>query len=184
METSELLKYRAKHIVPERTNRIQQAIIEKDYKTFAELTMKDSNQMHAAVLDTYPPCTYMNDVSHAVVELIHSYNEAVNSVKVAYTYDAGPNTTLYLLEKDVPAVLGVLDHFFPPLKDNLVEYRRGLPIETVKPSQNLLSKMNIQQQSPGQFKYMIYTKVGDGPKYLKDSKDHLLNSQGLPINHV
>ena len=184
METSELLKYRAKSIVPERTNRIQQAIIEKDYATFAELTMKDSNQMHAVVLDTYPPCTYMNDVSHAVVELIHSYNEAVNSVKVAYTYDAGPNTTLYLLEKDVPAVLGMLDHFFPPLKDNLVEYRRGLPIETVKPSQNLLSKMNIQQQSPGQFKYMIYTRVGDGPKYLKDSKDHLLNNQGLPINRV
>lgn len=83
METSELLKYRAKNVVPERTNRIQQAIIEKDYKTFAELTMKDSNQMHAVVLDTYPPCTYMNDVSHAVVELIHSYNEAVNCMKVS-----------------------------------------------------------------------------------------------------
>ncbi|XP_076248606.1 mevalonate diphosphate decarboxylase isoform X2 [Calliopsis andreniformis] len=184
METSELLNYRVKHIVPERTNRMQQAIIEKDFNTFAELTMKDSNQMHAVVLDTYPPCTYMNDISHAVVELIHSYNDAVDSVKVAYTYDAGPNATLYLLEKDVPAIIGVLDHFFPPLKDTLVEYRKGLPIETVKPSQDLLNKISIQRHAPGCFKYIIYTRVGDGPKYLKDPKDHLLNAQGLPINQA
>lgn len=54
---------------------------------------------------------------------------------MAYTYDAGPNTTLYLLEKDVPAIMGILDHIFPPLQDTLVEYRKGLPIEAVKPSQ-------------------------------------------------
>lgn len=82
METSELLKYRVKHIVPERTNRMQQAIIQKDFKTFAELTMTDSNQMHACCLDTHPPCVYMNDVSHAVVSLIHAYNDAVNDIKV------------------------------------------------------------------------------------------------------
>ncbi|XP_031826549.1 mevalonate diphosphate decarboxylase isoform X2 [Nomia melanderi] len=184
METSELLKYRVKHIVPIVADKMQQAIIKKDFKTFAELSMKDSNQMHATALDTYPPCIYMNDISHAVVDLIHSYNNAVNEIKVAYTYDAGPNTTLYLLEKDVPTVMGVIDHFFPPLQDNLVEYKKGLPIETVKPSQNLLNKMNIQQHAPGCFKYIIYTQVGDGPKYLKDPKDHLLNNQGLPVKHV
>lgn len=61
---------------------MQQAIIEKDFKTFAELTMKDSNQMHAVCLDTYPPFAYMNDISHSIVNLIHSYNDAVNNVKV------------------------------------------------------------------------------------------------------
>lgn len=82
METSELLKHRVKHVVPDRANRIQQAIIEKDFKTYAEITMKDSNQFHALNLDTYPPNIYVNDISHAIVELVHSYNEAVNDIKV------------------------------------------------------------------------------------------------------
>ncbi|XP_076650046.1 mevalonate diphosphate decarboxylase [Halictus rubicundus] len=181
METSELLRYRVKHIIPEAANKMHKAIIEKDFKSFAELTMKDSNSMHATTLDTYPPCVYLNNISHAVIDLIHSYNNAVNDTKVAYTYDAGPNATLYLLEKDVPEVMGVIDYFFPALQDNLVEYRKGLPIETVKPPQDLLNKINIQEHEPGCFKYIIYTQVGDGPKYLKNPKDHLLNNKGLPI---
>lgn len=82
METSELLRHRIKNVVPERTDKMQQAIIEKDFKTFAELTMKDSNQFHAVCLDTYPPCTYMNDISHAITNLLHSYNDAMDDIKV------------------------------------------------------------------------------------------------------
>nr|XP_003702160.1 PREDICTED: diphosphomevalonate decarboxylase [Megachile rotundata] len=184
METSELLKHRVKHVVPERANRIQQAIIEKDFKTFAELTMKESNQLHAVNLDTYPPNIYMNDISHAIVELVHLYNEAVHDVKVAYTFDAGPNATLYLLKTDVPKFMGVLDYYFPPLEDVLVEYKKGLSIDAVKPSEDLLNKINIRKHNLGCFKYIIHTRIGDGPKYLQDSKDHLLNNQGWPVNRI
>ncbi|KAL6263625.1 hypothetical protein P5V15_006412 [Pogonomyrmex californicus] len=136
IETSELLQHRITYTVPKRANKMQQAIIEKDFKSFAELTMKDSNQFHAVCLDTYPPCIYMNSISNAIMSLIHSYNDAVNDVKVAYTYDAGPNATLYLLEKDIPEVVGILDHFFPPPENIVnVEYKRGLPIEGIKPLQ-------------------------------------------------
>jgi len=82
IETSQLLQYRITHVVPERANKMQQAIIEKDFKSFAELTMKDSNQFHAVCLDTYPPCIYMNNISNSIMNLIHSYNDAVNDVKV------------------------------------------------------------------------------------------------------
>ncbi|KYM94402.1 Diphosphomevalonate decarboxylase [Cyphomyrmex costatus] len=182
METSQLLQHRIMHIVPERANKMQQAIVEKDFKTFAELTMKDSNQFHAVCLDTYPPCIYMNNISNNIMNLVHSYNNAVNDVKVAYTYDAGPNATLYLLEKDVPVVIGVLDHVFPPPSDNAIEYRRGLPVEGIKPSQGLLEKLKFQKYPPGQLKYMIYTKVGDGPIYLDNLQDHLLDNYGNPVN--
>ncbi|CAL1686204.1 unnamed protein product [Lasius platythorax] len=182
METSEFLQYRITHTVPERANKMQQAIVEKDFKTFAELTMKDSNQMHAVCLDTYPPCIYMNNISNSIMNLIHSYNDAVNDVKVAYTFDAGPNATLYLLEKDVPTVMGVLNHFFPPLENVAVDYKRGLSVEEIKPTKDLLEKLKFQKQPPGQFKYIIYTKVGDGPKYLDNPEDHLLDGQGNPIN--
>ncbi|PBC33576.1 Diphosphomevalonate decarboxylase [Apis cerana cerana] len=180
METSDFLNFRVKHIVPDRVKSIEQAILQKDFKTFAEQTMKDSNQMHAACLDTYPPCVYMNDISHAIVDLIHAYNETVKEVKVAYTFDAGPNATLYLLEENVTEFLGVLDYFFPPTT-NLEEYRKGLPVKKVVHSLELFNNINIRKQAPGCFKYIIYTKISDGPKYLNDSKDHLLNKEGLPI---
>lgn len=49
-------------------------------------------------------------------------------------------------------------------------------------AQNLLEKLKFQKYPPGQFKYMIYTKVGDGPKYLNNPQDHLLDDQGNPVN--
>lgn len=82
IETSQLLQHRIMYVVPERANKMQQAIVDKDFKSFAELTMKDSNQFHAVCLDTYPPCIYMNNISNAIMNLVHSYNEAVNDVKV------------------------------------------------------------------------------------------------------
>lgn len=61
---------------------MHQAIIDKDFQTFAEITMKDSNNMHASCLDTFPPCIYMNDTSFSVVELIHAYNSVKGSHRV------------------------------------------------------------------------------------------------------
>ena len=57
--TSSLLKERIQHVVPKRMEQMKQAILDKDFDMFAELTMKDSNQFHAVCLDTYPPIFYM-----------------------------------------------------------------------------------------------------------------------------
>ncbi|XP_017885204.2 diphosphomevalonate decarboxylase [Ceratina calcarata] len=184
MNTSDLHLYRVKHIIPDMVKKMQQAIIDKDFETFAKITMKDSNQMHAICLDTYPPIMYMNDVSHAIIELIHAYNEAVNEVKVAYTFDAGPNATLYLLEETVADVLGLLHHFFPPLETDLTKYHMGLAVEGIKYTNELFDNINVSKHPNGCLKYIIHTKIGDGPKYLEDPKDHLLNDQGLPINQA
>lgn len=82
VQTSELLKYRVDHIVPKRTTAIVKAIKDRNFQVFADLTMQDSNQFHAICLDTYPPCTYMNDVSHAIVDMVHTYNDFHGSNKV------------------------------------------------------------------------------------------------------
>lgn len=81
--TSEFLKYRVAKLVPERIDKIQKAILDKNFEYFAELTMKDSNQMHAACLDAYPPCFYMNDTSKLIVDFIHLYNAASGRTKVS-----------------------------------------------------------------------------------------------------
>lgn len=54
---------------------------------------------------------------------------------MAYTFDAGPSPTLYLLEKDVPEFSAVLDYFLPPPTDAIIEYKKGIPVLPVKLSQ-------------------------------------------------
>ncbi|KAJ8712161.1 hypothetical protein PYW07_005003 [Mythimna separata] len=175
VETSELLKHRIKHCVPQRTEEIIQAIKEKDFPKFAEITMKDSNQFHAVGLDSYPPCVYMTDVSHLVSYVIHKYNEISGSIKVAYTFDAGPNACLYLLEKDVPQVISLIKHIFP--SSNPDKFVTGLQSKEEPLSPVFMSICEPQKQDL--IKYVIHTKVGDGPTEITDGS-HLLNEAGLP----
>ena len=54
-------------------------------------------------------------------------------------------------------------------------------LKTINTFQDLLSKINVNQQLSGRFKYTIHTRIGEGPKLLKDDKSHLLNNRGLPV---
>ena len=47
VETSELLKFRAEEIVPRRADEMSAAIAERDFEKFAQITMKDSNQVRS-----------------------------------------------------------------------------------------------------------------------------------------
>lgn len=82
VETSELLKYRVSNVVPKRMEAAINAIMQKNFDLFARITMQDSNSFHATCLDTYPPCVYMNDVSHMIASTVHTYNEFKCSNKV------------------------------------------------------------------------------------------------------
>ncbi|EYC12312.1 hypothetical protein Y032_0048g1721 [Ancylostoma ceylanicum] len=62
VETSELLKHRAKCIVPERIKRLSAAFEAHDFHEFALITMADSNQLHAICLDTFPPLKLPSNV--------------------------------------------------------------------------------------------------------------------------
>lgn len=87
IENSELLKYRVSHCVPKHIEQMTRAILDKDFPTFGEITMRESNQFHAICLDTYPPCVYMNDQSHRVTHFIHKYNESAGEVKVSTRFN-------------------------------------------------------------------------------------------------
>lgn len=63
---------------------VLQAVKERNFDKFAEITMKDSNQFHAVCLDTYPPNIYMNDISHEITSFVHTYNELFPKPKVIY----------------------------------------------------------------------------------------------------
>lgn len=174
-QTSELLKYRIDHCVPKRTEEICNAIKLQDFTKFAEITMKDSNQFHAVCQDSYPPFVYMNDISHSIVELIHKYNKSCGSPKVAYTFDAGPNACLYLLEDEVPKIISLIKYAYPTSNDNFV---RGLSASGEGLSMDVLEAL-CEPKQRDLVNYVIYTKVGSGPTEITDGS-HLLNAAGLP----
>ena len=76
--------------------------------------MADSNQFHATCLDTYPPIFYLNDTSRRIIQLVHEYNRVAGEVRVAYTFDAGPNAVLYVLAKYQAEVEALLYRLVPP----------------------------------------------------------------------
>lgn len=104
--------------------------------------MKDSNQFHAVCLDTYPPCIYMNDISHIIVDFVHKYNRMCGDIKVAYTFDAGPNACLYLLEDQVQDVLSLINVIFPSTIAN-DEFLKGIPITPKVASKVCIFKKRI-----------------------------------------
>ena len=144
--TSPLLAHRAEHVVPERLSKIETAYLAKDFATFGDLTMADSNQFHATCLDSYPPIFYLNDVSRDVIRVVHAYNEqkggecpsnphrnvitrdisermrVVAEVVAAYTFDAGPNAVIYTTEAQVPELLATLMTLFPPPAERAPEF--------------------------------------------------------------
>lgn len=178
IETSDLIKHRAEHCVPKRISEITAAIQARDFDKFAEITMKDSNQFHAIALDTYPPCVYMNDVSHAISDFVHTFNKAAGRTKVAYTFDAGPNACLYLQGENVAEIFAAIQRCFPSDAPK-VEYLKGLPIDHVKEKESDLLE-NLSPYGQNLLKYVIHTKVGSGPKQLPKS-DSLIGNDGLPL---
>ncbi|XP_050526715.1 diphosphomevalonate decarboxylase [Daktulosphaira vitifoliae] len=171
VNTSELLKYRVNECVPKRTAQIIQAIKDKHFSKFAEITMRDSNQFHAICLDTYPPCIYLNHISHEIISFIHDYNEAVGQIKVAYTFDAGPNAFVFLEKENLSSFLSELIHVFPP--NHFDTYLRG--ISSIQINSRIM--FNFTPKEKGLLKYIMVTKLGNGPKCINS---HLLNQDGIP----
>jgi diphosphomevalonate decarboxylase len=159
VETSSLLQERIRSIVPQRMREMEMAILDKDFDTFAELTMRDSNQFHSICLDTFPPIFYMNDISKSIISFVTAYNKASDQLSynrkveyslilrscylidifflqnrkyhAAYTYDAGPNAVLYLEKSEVPEVLTLLHKFFPPPSNADMEEYYGRELEVL-----------------------------------------------------
>uniref|UniRef100_A0A182QM46 Peroxisomal ATPase PEX6 n=1 Tax=Anopheles farauti TaxID=69004 RepID=A0A182QM46_9DIPT len=170
VKTSDLLKYRASKCVPERVQLVQKAIAEKDFDTFGRIAMKDSNQFHAVCLDTFPPCFYLNDVSRSIIRMVDQINNLSSGepIKVAYSFDAGPNACLFMLEKDVAEVSAIVRRVFPFNQCSTEEYYKGIPNDEqamkAVPASTLES---FVEEEPNLLRYIIHTKVGEGLKKLR-----------------
>ncbi|GAA5909213.1 diphosphomevalonate decarboxylase MVD1 [Sporobolomyces salmoneus] len=174
--TSSLLQHRIKEVVPERMRKMEKAIKGKDFRVFAEETMRDSNQFHAVCLDTSPPIFYLNDTSRQIIQLVEELNRSRGSEGpiAAYTFDAGPNAVLYVQRRDTPLVLSTVLKYFPQ-EEKLED------VEDMKLPEGFNEKV-IMKQEKGAVSRIIRTKVGDGPRVLDTEKEGLLAENGMPKN--
>ncbi len=179
VQTSSLMAHRAAHVVPARMKAMEQALQQRDFAAFAELTMRDSNSFHAVCLDTYPPISYMTDISRRVVQVLTRFNGS--SPKVAYTFDAGPNAVIYLLEQHVPLVLGLIDHFFPSSKPT-DQFFRGLDkaVPAAVPAELRSGAPGMPARESDAINYVLCTRVGGGPRVMAET-DSLVGKDGLPL---
>lgn len=178
MLTSTLLEHRVAKVVPQRMEDIKEAIINRNFHKFAEITMQESNQLHAVCLDTYPPIRYMNLISWDIVHLVHRYNKYYGVNKLAYSFDAGPNACLFMLEDSLAQVLSIVRHAFPSsLGDS--DFFRGMPAVRKEPPVELLASLRLSPRQDA-LKFAIVTRVGCGPECLNDPEEHILDVHGFP----
>jgi len=68
----------------------QQAILDRDFTTFADVVEHDSNLMHAVMMTSKPPLFYWLPTTLTIMEEVRQWRE-VDKLNVCYTLDAGPN---------------------------------------------------------------------------------------------
>lgn len=166
--TSSLFKERINTVVPNRFKAMHKSILEKDFETFGELTMRDSNQFHAVCLDSYPPISYLNDTSRAAIGVVEEINKLAGHIVAAYTFDAGPNCVIYYLEENSTKVLG-------PLKTALGSLPGWDKAEAIAPFHFAeFDKRWLERLHEG-ISHVFITQVGDGPQ---KSSTSLIDSHG------
>lgn len=171
VRTSNLFKTRAENVVPARMEQMEKAILEKDFETFATVTMRESNSFHATCLDTDPPIFYLNDVSRAAVRAVEETNEVAGRTVAAYTFDAGPNAVVYYQEADEDIVMRT---FWPILRHK--EGWGGTYREIDGPG--TASPQVVEALEAGVSR-VILTRVGEGPISVQE---HLIDNQGNPMS--
>jgi diphosphomevalonate decarboxylase len=168
--TSTLFKQRIEETVPKRMEEMIKAIEAKDFETFAELTMKDSNSFHATCADTFPPIFYMNDTSRAAVRVVEALNAKAGKTVAAYTFDAGPNAVIYYLAENEDSVAGVIKSFLGE-KDGW-ESARGKAVQAEDASFVDEVAKNAVKEGVSR---VILTGIGEGPIKVDE---HLVNERG------
>lgn len=195
VETSLLLQHRAKEVVPKRILKMEEAIQNRDFASFAALACADSNQFHAVCLDTSPPIFYMNDTSHRIINCVEKWNRSEEAPQVAYTFDAGPNAVLIARNRKAASLLiQRLLYYFPPnpetdmnsyvLGDKSILKDAGIQgiddVEALPPPPEIKDKIPAQKNR-GEVSYFICTRPGRGPVVLSDESQGLIDPKtGLP----
>lgn len=100
-ETSELQQARILG-ANERFEICKNAVLEKDFKMFAEIVEYDSNLMHAVMMTSRPALLYWQPPTIEIMQRVQEMR--AGGLNVCYTLDAGPNVHCICVRDDLDAV--------------------------------------------------------------------------------
>jgi diphosphomevalonate decarboxylase len=100
-KTSDLQDARVAGVI-ERFTICKEAILGRDFETFAEVVERDSNLMHAVMMTSRPPLFYWQPATLTVMDHIRRWRS--EGIHVCYTLDAGPNVHCICLRDSVDIV--------------------------------------------------------------------------------
>eukprot|EP00736_Rhodelphis_marinus_P014318 Rmarinus@m.20945 len=173
VRTSEIVTLRPA-IAEKRVEAIIAAVREKDFSTLAEITMKESNQLHAMCLDTYPPITYLTATSYQVIRMVHRLNDTSGHVRFGYTFDAGPNAVLLCERQNLEILLKSISNQFGISRSRWlsegfakIHPRYGLLHDLVGNMELDPSPSNIDVSC--EIEQIILTRVGSGPRSVSET---------------
>lgn len=181
-DTSALMRHRADVLVSQLLPKFRRAIAERDFEQLAELTMRDSNQLHAICLDSWPPIVYQSAGTRQLQQMVHAVNDVAGRCVAGYTVDAGPNVFLVTRAQDVSLLRGALHAMFPdavfeadPLDDPPAA---SSPLEASPLDAGLVARLAQLREdtrlavdsdaglSAASLQRVIATRLGDGPRVL------------------
>lgn len=185
-KTSTLLEHRTEKVADLMMTHMKKAIHSRSFPVLSELTMRDSNQLHAICLDTFPPIDYLNDTSRKIMDMVHRYNGQTGKKCLAYSFDAGPNAVLITTQDHLDDICTLVKKHFAEedaededfFHENSLEFFSGSPIELEEDLKDNKPFVGVK----GGIKYCIVTKIGDGPKVTYDAFEVIDTKTGEAVN--
>jgi diphosphomevalonate decarboxylase len=184
-QTSDLLQHRVRLVEEKYINEIVEAIDAKNFNELAKAIMRDSNSFHACCMDTYPPLFYLNDKSKQIINFVNEFNtfEQTNldDLKLAYSFDAGPNAFLFVQDTHLNQVLFLIykSYFlscstYDEFIDRYVLFNKQECELLLRKQQNLFvgemeNKINKNDEN-GFVKYLIHSKIGKQQELIVEKK--------------
>jgi diphosphomevalonate decarboxylase len=87
---------------PRRLEICRNAILSRDFNTFASIVELDSDLMHAVMMTSTPALHYWKPASLDVMSCVRQWR--LEGIPVCYTVDAGPNVHVLCLDAESPSV--------------------------------------------------------------------------------
>ena len=172
-ETSELFKHRINTIVEKHLFELKNSLKNKDFNSFAEIIIKDSNNFHACCRDTYPTINYLNEESEYIIKGVTLLNNIISEQNIcAYTFDAGSNGFIIYENKNK----NIIDEYFNFIFgfsekniDELMSIIEGNKINIVQNSKeqidNLIKRRPLKEKILNQISFNL----GEGTIILKEN---------------
>lgn len=92
---------------PRRLQACREAVLQRDFATFAEIVEQDCHLMHAVMMTSNPALHYWLPASLAVMQVVRDLR--ADGAQVCYTLDAGPNVHVLTPANEVAQIAATLE---------------------------------------------------------------------------